>query len=393
LFLTKEQELMLKGEYGLAVQKAMELLVALGDALNAEKLIPISSAHISGISYANIGDAGLSFIEDFSSLGAQVKVLTTLNPAGIDLVKWREMGVSEEFYIKQTRVIEAFKRMGVKPTCTCTPYLSGNLPKQGSDVAWAESSAVVYVNSVVGAKTNRESGPSALASAITGLTPYCGFHLESARTPTCKVLVSTEISSLLEASALGYLIGRAMGIGVPAICKLKHRNPDFLKALSAGLATSGGISMFHLCDEHTETCKEKIQVDRSDIANIIDEFSPSLRPDYVFFGCPHCSLNEIKQLSLLLEGRRIKRDVQLWIFTSRAVFERAKEQGYTAAIESAGSRIFCDACPIVMPKKILRNAVVATNSCKAAHYLTSLQKVQVCLMDMKSCIQSFTEAC
>jgi len=392
LHLTKEQELMLKGERGLAVQKAMELLVALGDALGAEKLIPISSAHISGISYANIGDAGLSFIEDFSLLGARVKVLTTLNPAGIDLIKWREMGVSEEFYVKQKRIIEAFKRMGAKPICTCTPYLSGNLPKRGSDVAWAESSAVVYVNSVVGAKTNRESGPSALASAITGLTPYCGYHLESMRGATCKVLVSTKISSILEASALGYLIGKTLGIGVPAICGFRRKQLELLKALSAGLATSGGISMFHLDDECSSTAVEKIQIDKSDISRLIDEFSSTLKSQFIIFGCPHCSLNEIRNLSHLLRGKRIKKGVKLWIFTSQTVFKEAERCGYVTAIEAAGGQIFCDTCPVVMPRNVLKDAIVATNSCKAAHYLTSLQKVTVTLMDMKTCIQSFAEA-
>ena len=215
MFLNRNQELMLKGEFGPAVQKAMELLVALGDAIGAEKLIPIKSVHISGISYSTIGNAGLSFVEDFASLGARATVLSTINPAGMDLIRWREMGVKEDFHSKQLRIINSFKRMNIKTTCTCTPYLVGNKPERGSHVSWAESSAVVYGNSILNIKTNRESGPSTIASAITGLTPLAGYHLDENRKPSVYVkLIGVKVASNLTASILGYLIGREMNLSL-----------------------------------------------------------------------------------------------------------------------------------------------------------------------------------
>ncbi len=394
MYLTKLQESMLKGEFGPAVQKAMEILVSLGDALGAEKLIPITSAHVSGVSYASIGDAGLSFIEDFASLGAKSRVITTINPAGADLMKWRRMGISEEFYEKQLRIINAFRKMGFQITCTCTPYLIDNCPNSGDHIAWAESSAIVYVNSVIGAKTNRESGPSAIASAITGYTPYCGYHLESNRVPSHRVKVNLKINTLLKASALGYLIGQELITGIPLLENLELQQDakkDLLKAISAGLATSGGISLFYLEGKRIFPSRlEEYCVDRKDLLNIIEHFQECKIPEYIFIGCPHCSLSEIRELALMLGAQKIKKNVDFWIFTSREIFEKARAYGYVKVIEHAGIKVFCDTCPVVMPNEIIYNAEIITNSCKAAHYLTSLKKAKVTLMDLRSIIKLFT---
>jgi len=382
---------MLKGEYGPAVQKAMELLVSIGDALNADKLIPICSAHVSGVSYTSIGDAGLLFLRDFAKLGAKVKVFTSLNPAGIDLDKWRSMGVSEGFYRKQKEILDAFHEMGVKLTCTCTPYFSGNIPKAGSDVAWAESSAVVYANSVLNARTNRESGPSALASAITGYTPLCGYHLEDFRNVSHKVVLEFKPKTLLDASIMGFIVGEKVVAGVPVLPKVKSFTSDHLKALSAGLATSGGISMFRTYESEEKLCvKERIFIESSDVNEVLDRYSASSAVSTIFFGCPHCSLDELKYLSSLLESRRVKNRIRLWIFTSRSVYDRAKRLGLIDLIEHAGGKVYCDTCPIVMPLHFLHGHVIATNSCKAAYYLTSLHGVEVSLLDVNSCIKLYT---
>jgi len=174
---------MLDGEEGPAAAKSMELLVALGEVLGAERLVPVESVHISGVSYKNLGDAGLDFLEDQADLGARARVRATLNPAGMDLDRWRGMGVPEAFADGQLRVVHAFERMGVESTCTCTPYLVGHVPRPGSQIAWAESSAVAYSNSVLGARTNRESGPTTLASAVTGRAALYGCRLEENRLP------------------------------------------------------------------------------------------------------------------------------------------------------------------------------------------------------------------
>ena len=157
MHLTEKEEKMLNGEEGYAVKKAMQILVALGDIYGAERLIKVGSVQVAGVSYHNLGDAGLEYLNELAEDG-KVKVLTTLNPAGMDLENWQQLGISKEFAEKQNMVIDAFEKMGILISCTCTPYLIGNLPRYGEHVAWSESSAVTFANSVIGAKTNREGG-------------------------------------------------------------------------------------------------------------------------------------------------------------------------------------------------------------------------------------------
>ena len=153
MYLTRQEEEMYGGSEGPAVQKSMEILVALGDIYEAERLVDITSAQISGVSYKTIGDAGMEFLEELAQ-DTQVRVPSTLNPAGVDLEFWKELGFSEDFTRKQLRIVKAYQKMGVTTTCTCTPYLVGNVPKLGDHIAWSESSAVCYANSVLGARTN-----------------------------------------------------------------------------------------------------------------------------------------------------------------------------------------------------------------------------------------------
>src|SRR4030065_302667 len=203
--LTEEEEGMLNGEQGYAMRKSMEILVALGDIYGAKELIKVGSVQVAGVSYHNLGDAGLEFLNELAKDG-RVKVLTTLNPAGMDLENWRQLGISEDFAMKQNLVIDAFRRMGIIISCTCTPYLIGNLPRYGEHIAWSESSAVTFANSVIGAETNREGGPSALAAGCGGQTPRCGLHLKENRTPDIHVIVNTALTKLSDWGALGYVI-------------------------------------------------------------------------------------------------------------------------------------------------------------------------------------------
>ena len=231
MYLTKEEEKILDGEYGEVLRRCMNLLVSLGDIYGAEKLIPIKSAQISGVSYKTIKDIGLEFLEDFAKENVKVKVYATLNPAGMDLDAWRCLGIDEEFAKKQLRIIEAFKKMEVEIGCTCTPYLTGNLPKFGEHISWAESSAVSFANSVLGAKTNREGGPSALAAAIIGKTPYYGYHLDENRQATHIIELDSQLISNFRYGesfygALGYLVGKIVKNGTPYFKNLYKLNPN-----------------------------------------------------------------------------------------------------------------------------------------------------------------------
>src|SRR5512138_2721643 len=210
MHLTSEEQQMLAGELGRATQKAMEILTALGTIYAAERMVPVTSVQIAGVSFDNLGEAGLEFLSEMAAGGGRVSVLTTLNPAGMDIENWQALGIDAEFARNQERVIAAYARMGVITTCSCTPYFFGNLPHFGEHIAWAESSAVCFANSVLGARTNREGGPSALAAALTGRTPCYGLHLDESRRPGLTVQVEAALNDTRDFGALGVALGRAI---------------------------------------------------------------------------------------------------------------------------------------------------------------------------------------
>ncbi len=236
--LTKQEQAMLDGEEGYAVRKSMEILVALGEIFGAKDLIKVGSVQVAGVSYHNLGDAGLEFLNELAVDG-RVKVLTTLNPAGMDLENWQQLGISPEFAEKQNLVIDAFRRMDILISCTCTPYLIGNLPLYGEHLAWSESSAVTFANSVLGARTNREGGPSALAAAFVGKTPNYGLHLDENRVPDVLVEVNAELTKLSDWGALGYTIGKKAENKIPYITGIKAAELDELKSFCASVVTYG----------------------------------------------------------------------------------------------------------------------------------------------------------
>ncbi|HSJ53413.1 MAG TPA: aconitase X, partial [Anaerolineae bacterium] len=201
--LNSEEQDMLSGRQGPATRKAMQILLALGTIYGAERMVPVTSVQVAGVSYDNLGEAGLRFLSDMAAGGAKARVRTTLNPAGMDVENWPALGIRPEFAERQVQVIDAFARMGIEPTCTCAPYLVGNLPGPGEHIAWAESSAVCYANSVLGARTNREGGPSALAAALTGRTPEYGCHLDENRSPGLTVQVEARLQGSSDFGALG----------------------------------------------------------------------------------------------------------------------------------------------------------------------------------------------
>jgi predicted aconitase len=245
--LTAQESEMLAGGEGVAVQRAMQIVVALAEIYEAEQLVPVVSAQIAGVSYKNLGEPGLEFLEEWSAQGARVRVPAFMNPAGMDLERWPEMGIAPEFGRQQQRSVRALMNMGVIPTCTCTPYLVGFAPAQGEHLAWSESSAVSYANSVLGARTNREGGPSALAAAIVGRTAAYGLHLPRNRQATHICEVGCELLSEADWGALGYWVGKQVSDGVPYLRMRRngYRNEprqEHLMALSAAMAASGAVA-------------------------------------------------------------------------------------------------------------------------------------------------------
>ncbi len=370
--LTKQERAMLNGDEGYAVRKSMEILVALGDIYGAKSLIKVGSVQVAGVSYHNLGDAGLEFLNELAKDG-RVRVLTTLNPAGMDLENWRALGISEEFAAKQDLVIDAFTRMGILISCTCTPYLIGNLPRYGEHVAWSESSAVTFANSVLGAKTNREGGPSALAAAFVGKTPCYGLHLDENRVPDIHIKVNAELLKLSDWGALGYAIGKKAENKIPYITGIKEAEMDELKSFCASVVTYGAKPLFYMknitpASETVTAPEDTVMIEAADIRNAYDNINDQVSEiDFVCVGCPHCSIKEIAQIADLLRGKHVAENSELWVATSRTAKQLSDRRGYTAVIEEAGGKFACDTCMAVAPLKG-RFKALATTSAKGCFY-------------------------
>ncbi|MDH5268162.1 MAG: aconitase X catalytic domain-containing protein [Candidatus Bathyarchaeota archaeon] len=372
MYLTKEEERMLDGEEGYAVKKSMEILVALGNIYGAEKLIRVGSVQVAGVSYHNLGDAGLEFLNTLAKDG-KVKVLTTLNPAGMDLEDWKKLGISEKFAKKQNLVIDAFRKMGIIISCTCTPYLIGNLPRYGEHIAWSESSAVTFANSVIGAKTNREGGPSALAAAFVGKTPCYGLHLEENRVPDTHVDVRVKMKKFSDWGALGFSIGKRAENKIPYITGIKDVGLDELKTFCASVVTYGSKPLFYMKEitpgsEKHQLPREKITIEDKDIKEAYESINDDVDiVNFVCIGCPHSSIKEIARIAKLLENKSISPNTEFWVATSRQMKQLADKRGYTEIIERAGGKFACDTCMAVAPLKG-RFASVATTSAKGCYY-------------------------
>lgn len=404
MYLTPEENQMLDGVQGRAVQKAMQILVALGTIYGAERMVRVNSAQVSGVSFDNLGQAGLDFLNEMASDGAKARILATLNPAGMDIENWQRLGIEPEFAEKQRQVIAAYQRMGIVTTCSCTPYLTGNVPYTGEHIAWAESSAVCYANAVLGARTNREGGPSALAAALTGRIAYYGYHLEENRQPSLTVEVQARLSETSDFGILGKVIGEKLensgGTGIiPFIRGIGRPGSDAvtvetLKSLCASLATYGGTALFHIEGITPEAFRytppsESINVDQSEIEHARQELSDTEAEEADFFslGCPHLTIRELARLADLLQDKQVKGE--FWLTTSRPVKQVADRMGYTQVIEASGAKIAADTCCVVAPIKG-RFRVLVTDSAKACYYGYSKNKFKTILLPFEEVVRRAT---
>ena len=377
---------MLEGKFGMAAKKSIEILVALGKIYGAKKLVPVASVQVAGVSYDNLGEAGLEYLEALAMDG-KARVLAMLNPAGMDLENYAALGISEDFAANQKRVIGAFVKMGITPSCTCTPYFIGNKPKPKTHIAWSESSAVCYANSVLGAYTNREGGPSALASALTGKTPLYGMHLEKNRQAQVAVGVPEKLRGTEQFGALGKATGEKIGSKIPLFIGIKKASAEELKALCASIATYGGTSMFHaqgITAGRTAVPKEKIEITESGIKAALASMNDNCEPDLVALGCPHLSLAELRKAAKMLDGRKVK--TKTWLAVSRGVKNEAEKEGLVKMIEASGAVFACDTCMVVAPIKG-RFKCVASDSAKSCYYSRAKNKFATRTGSFEQCIR------
>jgi predicted aconitase len=398
--LSEEEKDFIAGKQGSGTKRAMEILVALGKVFHADRMIAVSSAQIAGVSYRNIGEAGLDFLSDWADMGATVRIPAFMNPAGIDRALWRKMGIPEHFADRQCAIIHQLERMGVQDTLTCTPYHIGHTPAPDQHIAWSESSAVSYANSVLGAKTNREGGPSALAAAITGRVPECGLHLDENRHATHHIIVKCAVETPADYSALGYHIGKIVGAGIPffdglRINQERWRAQTCLKALGAAMAASGAVALYHIDGVTPEAIHNRkdivSEMKESHIVSDLNEIRKALIKsggtlDLVALGCPHVSLDELNNIAEIIGDDQLK--TPLWITTSKQIRCEADAAGITSRIQNAGGLIIADTCMVVAPLDQIGYRHIAVDSAKAACYLPSHQGAHVYWGSTEQCIEA-----
>ena len=377
MFLSREEERILKGEFGEGTQKALELLVAIGDAYDAEEMIPITRAHA-----ASSGQEGdLYFVELLANGGARCKVPTSTNPV-YDIKYFDELFASPKDEAEVARrVVEAYKVVGAIPSWSCLPYLAENIPLFGETVAFSESSATPYVNSVIGARTNREAAQSALAAGVIGKTPKYGLHIRENRKATVLVNVEADLKDEFDYTLLGYHVGKEVGYGIPALTGITRRPcTEELINFCAMSNTSGAISMFHIpgFTVEAETIEEafqddvpeeKITVTKHELDQAYEELqTTSGKIDFIMLGCPHYTLKQLEHVAGLLGGKKIVKGLAFWVCTSATTKMLGERSGYVKIIEDAGGHVVVDTC-IDEPCWIAyKDKVGMTDSPKCAYY-------------------------
>lgn len=404
LTLTAEESAMLAGEFGEATRLAMRIVSRMAPLYGASALLPVTRAHIDGCIYE--GDAGLEFAEHLAALGGKVRVPTSLNVVSLDHQQWRQLGQDPGYADKARRLGRAYVEMGATPTFTCAPYQTSAAPSFGEQIAWSESNAVAYANSVIGARTNRYGDYLDISCALTGRVPAAGLHLDENRHGTIAIRLRDLPKDLFEREdfypVLGYLLGTLVDDEIAVIEGLEAQpSDDRLKALAAAAATSGSVALFHIVGVTPEAPSSEvafggrpptrvIEIGLAELRGARSELSTarSEQVDLVAFGSPHCSLAECKQLASLMRGRRAAPGVEVFITTSRAVRDLLDRSGDLQTLLDFGAKVTADTCIVVAPLVRSDARTMMTNSGKYAHYAPGIIGVQSIFGSMEDCVAS-----
>jgi predicted aconitase len=411
--LTDHEKAMMDGAHGKAKARAMDLLVRYGEALGAERLVETNNVagafNASTPSVRALAARGFDAVYSELNLDSdevveipRMAVNTCQLITGIDNAKWRTQGIPDDLAEQQKRGEAFFGQRGINMHATCTPYQVGNVPVKGEHCAWMESSAVVYCNSVLGARTNTEGKESTGAAALTGRIPDWGLHLDTNRRGTHLVEVGIPVDDIMDWGLLGYWLGEIVQDEIPVLTGALV-NPTLikLKHFGAAASSSGGVEMYHLPGTTPEaTSVEQVFGGRA-IADTLRYGNAERRRayenlncarerkvDFVMLGCPHNSIDQVWLIASLLEGRRINPDTALWVHTPRALRDTAERNGYVRMIEDAGGVVMSDTCPAIsrhMPKGV---RTVATDSAKQAHYLPAITGVEAWFGSVRDCVEA-----
>ena len=411
--LTDYEKAMRDGVYGAAKARAMDLLLRYGEALGAERLVETNN--VAGAFNASTPSVRALVARGFDAVYSELNldsdevvevprmaVNTCQLITGIDNAKWRLQGIGDELADQQKRGEAFFGRRGVNMHATCTPYQVGNVPVKGEHCAWMESSAVVYCNAVLGARTNTEGKESTGAAALTGRIPDWGLHLEANRRGTHLVEVAVPVDDMMDWGLLGYWLGEIVQDQIPVLSgALVHPALIKLKHFGAAASSSCGVEMYHLPGTTPEAATIETAFGGGPPAETL-HYGPLERQraydnlngarerkiDFVMLGCPHNSIEQVWLIASLLEGRRISPDTALWVHTPRALRDTAERNGYVRMIEDAGGMVMSDTCPAIsrhLPKGV---RTVATDSAKQAHYLPAITGVEAWFGSVRDCVEA-----
>jgi hypothetical protein len=395
---------MLSGKHGAAARMAMSIVARMADISGAPELLDITAAHIDSTVY--IGDAGLEFAERLAGFGARVAVPTTLNVSGLDEHHWQEWAVPPDWAKQAYRQMVAYQSMGATPTWTCAPYQLDTKPSFGQQIAWGESNAIVFANSVIGARTERYPDLFDICCAITGRAPAMGLHLTENRAGQLLFLLA-DVPGALQARddfypVLGNLIGARSGDKIPVVDGITVTpNEDQLKALGAAAASSGSVAMFHLVGITPEaptreaafqgkapprTIEVEMQALRESRRQLTQTDSAAL--DMVVLGSPHFSLAEFKRLAPMLAGKRKHPSVRFLVTSSRAMTGLAQQAGLLASLQAFGAQLTVDTCILTSPMLPAEIHHLMTNSAKFAYYSPGMLQKQMAFGSLEDCVNS-----
>ncbi len=392
------------GTHGPAAQMAMSIILRMAEFQRADRLLDITQAHIDSSIY--MGEAGLEFAEKLAGLGASVRVPTTLNVSAVDEHNWQDWAVPREFAVASRRQMAAYEKMGCRPTWTCAPYQTELIPKFGEQIAWGESNAIVFANSVIGARTERYPDLMDICAAITGRVPAVGLHLSENRSGQVLMQLEGIPRQLQETDefypVLGHLMGKIARDKIPVISGLEPKpTEDQFKAMGAAGSASGTMALFHVIG-HTPEARSMDEAfggegPRQIESITLDDLREARRElttatgealDMVILGSPHFSLAEFKQLSPLVAGKRRNAEVQFLVTSSRTMVELARAAGHLDPLEDFGGQVTVDTCILASPMLPPEIKILMTNSAKYAYYAPGLLDAEITFGSLADCVQS-----
>lgn len=399
--LNDEEKRMLNGQEGEAKKLAMEILTQVGDSMDADSFVEIASVQAMA-HFGSLHIAGRDWLEKLACLGGKCCVPTTQDPASIPFSHWKEMGYDEEYAKNQYRLAEAIMKLGEMPKWSCTPYYQGSVPRLGQNIAWAESSAVSFANSVLGARINRTPAGIAICAALTGRMPRYGLYLPENRRAQIKITVEAGELTPLDYNTIGIITGKLAGAKIPAIYGLpQSATNDDLKYLGASAASSGSVALYHADGITPEAIltdvfagkapEEEMVITRKDIDDAAEKMTSTGagEPQLAVVGCPHYSSEEVIRLARMIEGKKVADGKAFWVFTTAETESLMERMGIKAVLEEAGVRIMAQTCLVISPL-VGGYENLITDSGKFASYLPSEHSIKIRYASAEECVKAVT---